>query len=285
LVIPRMEMTLKDVIRSKQQLTNEHYLFFIYQILRGLKYIHSAGVVHRDLKPENILVNGGNCNVKIGDFGLAREVDDTEKMTEYVVTRWYRPPEVMVSAQAYDAQVDIWSVGCIFAELILRNPLFPGNNHLEMMLIIFAVLGTPKQNDLNWIRNKEALTWIQNLDPQPGVDLRCVFRSATPEAQNLIQQMLILNPAKRITVGQALAHPYFAKLHNEEKEKTCEKLNLPFELGKAINTDFGVRHIMFKTLTSFVPLQRTPQHKVPSGSHRHHAAGKKRSRKDSPPSR
>ncbi|ETO20769.1 Protein kinase domain containing protein, partial [Reticulomyxa filosa] len=231
LVIPKMEMTLKEVIKSKQPLTNDHYLFFIYQILRGLKYIHSAGVVHRDLKPENILVNGSNCNVKISDFGLARGVHDGEKMTEYVVTRWYRAPEVMVSAQKYDAQVDVWSVGCIFAELILRSELFPGSNRyvlyfineinkqdLEMLLIIFAVLGTPQLDDLDWIDNKEALAWVQKLEPILPKDLGFVFRKATSEAQDLIKRMLILNPRKRITVVDALAHPYCAKLHNPEKE-------------------------------------------------------------------
>ncbi|ETO01653.1 MAP kinase, partial [Reticulomyxa filosa] len=128
LVLPKMEMTLKEVIKSKQALTNRHHLFIIYQILRGLKYIHSAGVVHRDLKPENILINTTNCKVKISDFGLARGVNDGEKMTEYVVTRWYRAPEVMLSAQNYDVQVDVWAVGCIFAELIRGEELFPGNN-------------------------------------------------------------------------------------------------------------------------------------------------------------
>ena len=92
-----METTLKRVIESEQALTKRHYEFFIYQILRGLKYIHSAGVIHRDLKPENVLVNGKNCNVKISDFGLARGVAEGELYTEYVITRWYRAPEVMVT--------------------------------------------------------------------------------------------------------------------------------------------------------------------------------------------
>merc|ERR1719361_1996756 len=119
LVMPRMETTLARVIKSSQKLTKRHIQFFLYQMLRGLKYIHSAGVIHRDLKPENILINGGDCNLKITDFGLARGVykEDEQKnlLTEYVVTRWYRAPEVMCSARQYDAKVDIWSVGCILA--------------------------------------------------------------------------------------------------------------------------------------------------------------------------
>merc|ERR1719481_1711914 len=144
LVMPRMETTLARVIKSSQKLTKRHIQFFLYQMLRGLKYIHSAGVIHRDLKPENILINGYDCNLKITDFGLARGVYKDEKnLTEYVVTRWYRAPEVMCSARQYDEKVDEWSVGCIFAELLLRKPLFPGGNHIDQLKLIFQLIGTP----------------------------------------------------------------------------------------------------------------------------------------------
>ncbi|ETO28382.1 hypothetical protein RFI_08750 [Reticulomyxa filosa] len=295
LVVPKMEMTLKDVIKSKQPLTNDHYLFFVYQILRGLKYIHSAGVVHRDLvwcffvtikkhkpkkkivyKPENILVNCNNCNVKITDFGLARQIHDGEKLTEYVVTRWYRAPEVMVSAQKYDVQVDIW----------------------KMLLIMFAVLGTPQSDDLDWIDNKEALAWIQKLDPQPAQDLTSLFKKATPEAQDLVQHMLVLNPRKRITVVDALAHPYFVKLHDISKEvfflffslKNVCKSNLRFHVcyfplwlhrkrvknlichwkspivftqqkNTCVYNITNNLDAMFQTLTSFVPQKRAHRRK------------------------
>ena len=134
LVTPLLESNLEKIINSKQPLTNLHYQYLTYQILRGLKYIHSTGVIHRDIKPENILVNGADCNVKIIDFGLARGVckDDDDEFkaanTEYVCTRWYRSPEVMCNAGYYDEKMDIWGVGCILAEMVLRRPLFPGNN-------------------------------------------------------------------------------------------------------------------------------------------------------------
>ena len=102
LVMPRMETTLKSIIKSDQILDDKHCLLLIYQILRGLKYIHSAGVVHRDLSPENILVNCKNCNVKIIDFGLARGVSEGSNLTEYVISRWYRAPEVMLCSKQYD---------------------------------------------------------------------------------------------------------------------------------------------------------------------------------------
>ncbi|EKM49980.1 uncharacterized protein PHACADRAFT_166553 [Phanerochaete carnosa HHB-10118-sp] len=121
---------LHQIIKSGQSLTVEHVQYFVYQILRGLKYIHSASVVHRDLKPGNLLVNA-DCELKICDFGLSRGFnaanDETATMmTEYVATRWYRAPEIMLAYRRYDTAVDIWATGCIVAELILGKPLFKG---------------------------------------------------------------------------------------------------------------------------------------------------------------
>ncbi|ETO08462.1 big map kinase/bmk, partial [Reticulomyxa filosa] len=189
LVMPKMETTLAKVIRSKQKLTDRHFQFFMYQILRGLKYMHSAGVIHRDLKPENILVNGADCDVKITDFGLARGVCKDEgvgKPTEYVVTRWYRSPEVMCSAGLYDEAVDIWSVGCMLGELILRRPLFPGQNYLDQLKIIFETMGTPK--DMDWIKTPEAKRWVQKLKPHDGKDLHKIFEKGSEQGESNIYQ-------------------------------------------------------------------------------------------------
>jgi len=123
-----METDLHRVIYSHQELTDDHIQYFVYQILRGLLYIHSSSVIHRDLKPSNLLLNK-SCDLKICDFGLARGMDvgDTNNgYTEYVVTRWYRAPEVILNASHYTKALDIWSVGCIMAELLGRTPLFPG---------------------------------------------------------------------------------------------------------------------------------------------------------------
>lgn len=111
--------------------------YFLYQILRGLKYIHSANVIHRDLKPSNLLLNA-NCDLKICDFGLARPTSENESMTEYVVTRWYRAPELLLNSD-YTAAIDIWSVGCIFLELMNRRPLFPGRDHVHQMRLLTEV--------------------------------------------------------------------------------------------------------------------------------------------------
>lgn len=112
--------------------------YFLYQLLRGLKYIHSAGIIHRDLKPSNLLLNA-NCDLKICDFGLARTSSENEFMTEYVVTRWYRAPELLLNSSEYSAAIDVWSVGCIFMELMNRKPLFAGKDHVHQMHLLIEV--------------------------------------------------------------------------------------------------------------------------------------------------
>jgi len=146
LVTDLMETDLHRIIYSKQKLSIDHAQYFIYQVLRGLKYIHSCRVLHRDLKPSNLLVNS-NCDLKICDFGLARGIHRDPKdpytmgavgggtmlLTEYVVTRWYRAPEIMLACHEYSYPIDVWSVGCIFAELILRKPYFPGDDYIDQV--------------------------------------------------------------------------------------------------------------------------------------------------------
>jgi len=262
LVMPKMETTLAKVIRSRQKLTDRHYQFFMYQMCRGCAYMHSANVIHRDLKPENILINGADCNVKITDFGLARGVckdDNVPIGTEYVVTRWYRSPEVMCSAGFYDESVDIWSLGCIFAELILRRPLFPGQNYLDQLKIIFEVMGTPK--DLTWIKTPEAKRWVQKLKPHDGKPLKSVFEKASDGALALLGKMLTMDPANRYSALQCIRDPYLKDLHRPEDEITCPKFDLSFEFEKAIKTKFGVRHMMYDALQQYQK-QHPPPYKT-----------------------
>ena len=126
-----METDMHRVIYSRQDLTDDHLQYFMYQLLRGCLYIHSANIIHRDLKPSNLLLNK-NCDLKVCDFGLARGYEEsTTTLTEYVVTRWYRAPEVILNASHYSNALDVWSIGCIFAELLGRAPLFPGDDYLD----------------------------------------------------------------------------------------------------------------------------------------------------------
>lgn len=212
---------------SSQNLTDDHSQYFIYQILRGLKALHSANVIHRDLKPSNLLLNS-NCDLKICDFGLARIDDKNGKssspdtkisiMTEYVATRWYRAPEIMLTASKYTTAIDIWSVGCILAELLLGQPLFPGKDYRNQLILIFQVLGSPIGDDYQSIKSKRAKEYIRSLPFFRKVSFQKIFPYANPLALDLLSRMLTFNPDDRIDVIDALKHPYLTNYHDENDE-------------------------------------------------------------------
>jgi len=214
-------------------------------------------VIHRDLKPSNLLLNG-NCDLKICDFGLARGIKEEEdyELTEYVVTRWYRAPEVMCSVQHYDAKIDVWSVGCILAELHGRQPLFPGEDYIRQMNLIFNTLGTPSADDMKFITNPKAKNYIKSLKPRPKKPFSKIYKNANPLALDLMEQMLQFNPARRITVEQALEHPYFKSLHNAKKEVDCKAV-FDFDFEKVKMTRQLLRDYMWDEIFHFRPQLKT----------------------------
>jgi len=220
IVTDLMETDLHKVIYSKQPLTQDHHAYFVHQILRGLTYLHSANVVHRDLKPSNLLVNK-NCDLKICDFGLARVLTSKEEdplgKTDYVVTRWYRAPEVVLLASEYTVSIDVWAVGCILAELISRKPMFSGKDHLDQIKKIVAILGTPSEEELHWLpRNGSARAFLKKCAPAEKANWKQLFSQATDEAREVMAAMLRFDPTVRINVQDALRLPYFSGLFAEE---------------------------------------------------------------------
>ncbi|KAK8225162.1 Hog1-like MAP kinase protein [Phyllosticta paracitricarpa] len=205
---------------TSRPLEKQFIQYFLYQILRGLKYVHSAGVVHRDLKPSNILVNE-NCDLKICDFGLARIQDP--QMTGYVSTRYYRAPEIMLTWQKYDVEVDIWSAGCIFAEMLEGKPLFPGKDHVNQFSIITELLGTPPDDVIQTICSENTLRFVQSLPKRERQPLANKFKNADPLAIDLLENMLVFDPKKRVRAGDALAHPYLAPYHDPSDEPVAEE--------------------------------------------------------------
>lgn len=220
IVTDLMETDLHKVIYSKQPLTEEHHQYFLHQILRGLVYLHGANVVHRDIKPSNLLVNK-NCDLKICDFGLARVLSSADEdnlgRTDYVVTRWYRAPEVVLLASEYTVSIDIWAVGCIMCELIARKPMFAGRDHLDQIKKIVSVLGTPSEDDLAWLpRNGSAMAFLKKCVPAPKVNWVDFFPGASANAAEVIEAMLHFDPTKRATVQNVLRMRYFENLFEEE---------------------------------------------------------------------
>ncbi|XP_034946461.1 mitogen-activated protein kinase 1 [Chelonus insularis] len=220
-----METDLYKLLKS-QAISNDHICYFLYQILRGLKYIHSANVLHRDLKPSNLLLNT-TCDLKICDFGLARVADPDHNhagfLTEYVATRWYRAPEIMLNSKGYTKSIDIWSVGCILAEMFSRRAIFPGKHYLDQLNHILGILGSPSSEDLECIINEKARNYLQSLPYKPKVPWNCLFPNADPRALDLLDKMLTFNPNKRIVVEDALAHPYLEQYYDPADEPVAEE--------------------------------------------------------------
>nr|AAR04351.1 putative MAPK [Tetrahymena thermophila] len=253
MVFDLMETDLHRVIYSRQELSDEHIQYFVYQILRGLLYIHSANVIHRDLKPSNILLNK-NCDLKICDFGLARGFEEPgESLTEYVITRWYRAPEVILNASEYNQAVDIWSVGCITAELLGRTPLFPGENYLDQVQRVIAVLGTPTQEDMAYIGNQDAIKYIKSQPKRTKQSWQSLYPKANPLALDLLSKMLTFNPEKRYTVKECIEHPYFEGLHYPDEEPECEQV-FDWSWDKFTPTKEILQKMIYQEAKSFHPI-------------------------------
>lgn len=183
----------------------------MYQILQGLAFIHKHGFFHRDLKPENLLCMGPEL-VKIADFGLAREIRSKPPYTDYVSTRWYRAPEVLLRSTNYSSPIDVWAVGCIMAEVYTLRPLFPGASEIDTIFKICQVLGTPKKTD--WPEGYQLSSAMNFRWPQcvPN-NLKTLIPNASSEAIQLLRDMLQWDPKKRPTASQALRYPYFQVGH------------------------------------------------------------------------
>uniref|UniRef100_A0A8C7MMF5 mitogen-activated protein kinase n=1 Tax=Oncorhynchus kisutch TaxID=8019 RepID=A0A8C7MMF5_ONCKI len=180
----------------------------------------------QDLKPSNLAVNE-DCELKILDFGLARHTDD--EMTGYVATRWYRAPEIMLNWMHYNMTVDIWSVGCIMAELLTGRTLFPGTDHINQLQQIMRLTGTPPACLISQMPSHEARNYINSLPQMLKRNFADVFVGANPQAVDLLEKMLVLDTDKRITASEALAHPYFSQYHDPDDEPESEPYDQSFE--------------------------------------------------------
>jgi mitogen-activated protein kinase 1/3 len=295
-VLEYAQSDLKKLLKSPIHLEMIHLQTLIYNILLGLKYIHSADVLHRDLKPANVLINE-DCSVRICDFGLARSVEGIEgahahkeeddddldervtknattkpvkegkgklvkssgglvktknvkrELTGHVVTRWYRAPELILLEKDYSAAIDVWSIGCILAELLGmikenaptfldRSPLFPGtscfplspdrsnnvkkggfpHSSQDQLSMIFSVLGTPKEDDYEFVTDAKALEYLKSFPTKKATEFTEIYPAATPEAVDLLKKTLQVNPKKRITIDECITHPFLTKIRDKTRE-------------------------------------------------------------------
>lgn len=239
IVFDLMDTDLHRVIQSDQNLSKSHVKYFLFQIVTALSFLHNSGIVHRDIKPQNILINR-DCNLRLADFGLARELPQTDTlrcrcnedtsnhpdMSFYSTTRWYRSPE-MILQTVYGTQIDMWSTGCVFAELLLRQALFQGNDQFDQLYCILNVLGTPSHEDIcqtiisshelhskskkelrrMYRHQKTCVKFVQSLQVAP-IFLTNLFPGLCASELDMMSKLLSFNQHKRISAARALQHPY-----------------------------------------------------------------------------
>jgi mitogen-activated protein kinase 1/3 len=306
-----------------------HVKTLLYSLLAGVKYLHSAGIYHRDLKPANCLVNR-DCTVKICDFGLSRavgmdnqphlqnlpntprQIDDTisppitaspsvnttqnklrRQLTGHVVTRWYRAPELILLEENYTEAIDVWSIGCIFAELLGmmkenipnpadRGPLFPGSScfplspdhkhamdykfhtrgNRDQLNMIFNIIGTPEEEDTECLEKSDARRYIGCFTKRQGVGLGEKYKNSPQHGIDLLEKMLHFNPKKRLTVNEALNHPFLTEVRGTTPAATesvaVEDVFLPFELEPELDENY-LRKYFINEILRFHPEVQMPE--------------------------
>ncbi|CAI5493558.1 unnamed protein product [Closterium sp. Naga37s-1] len=202
-----MDCNLYQVMKDRETLFPESKIrSWMYQVLQGLAYMHKHGYFHRDLKPENLLVT--KDVIKVADFGLAREVRSRPPFTDYVSTRWYRAPEVLLQSTVYNAPIDMWAIGGIMAELFSLRPLFPGASEIDEIVKICSVIGTPTVH--TWPQGLKLAAAMNFRFPEYSpIPLSKLIPSASPEAIDLMTLLCSWDPARRPTAAQSLQHPFF----------------------------------------------------------------------------
>lgn len=295
IVMELADSDLKKLCKTDVTLSTLHINTLLYNLLTGLKYIHSAGIFHRDLKPANCFVNQ-DCTVKIGDFGLARAIGETgvpephrepsedmsdmtdiphvphtqrlkQALTRHVVTRWYRAPELILLQENYTAAIDVWSVGCIYAELLGmlegthvmdRGPLFPGGSCFplspdrrhsrdskfhaqgksDMLVKIFKMMGTPTEQEVESLDKPESKKYLRCFEKQAGEGLKKRFPHVEDHSIDILDRMLKFDPKKRLSVAEALEHKLLREVREPEKEfAAAEAVTLEFDKEKELTEE------------------------------------------------
>lgn len=233
LVFDFLPVDLEKLIKDRRcEIRTQDIKTMMKMMLQGVQYLHNHWVMHRDLKPGNVLINA-NKMLKLADFGLARAFGSPERnMSHQAVTRWYRAPELLFGAKSYGGAVDMWSMGCIFGELMARKPYMPGDSDIGQLKVIFQALGTPTEED--WPNMKYLDTYLPH-EPIVAPDMMRTFPGVQRDALDFLKKLLMFDPTKRLEVGQALEHEYFSN-----SPAPTPQQNLPMPAEKKSLGDSGL---------------------------------------------
>ncbi|KAJ3609252.1 hypothetical protein NHX12_023776 [Muraenolepis orangiensis] len=277
LIFEHMDTDLHAVIKKGSLLKDVHKRYVMYQLLKATKYLHSGNVIHRDQKPSNILLDT-DCCVKLCDFGLARSLCQIQEdagnptLTEYVATRWYRAPEILLGSTRYTEGIDMWSIGCILGEMLLGKALFPGTSTINQVEKILSAIAHPSTEDIQSIKSEYGASVIQRMLLKPQVPLEDLLQpTVPPDALDLLKRLLVFNPDKRLTAEQALQHPYVARFHNPAKEPS-----LGYHVVLPVDDDTQLSVVQYrnklyemileKRTTRWIPKPSQPKHSETPGS-------------------
>ena len=248
-IMEYVPLTLSDLItknrKNKTKFDNILIKLFSFQMLKCIGYLHSLGICHRDIKPHNILIDPADYTLKLCDFGCAKHLVKTESNISYICSRYFRPPELVIGAKYYTTQVDVWSIGCVIAELVLSKPIFPGKSATDQFLEIMKVLGTPTSEQMKIMNPKSKGN--SKLPKIKAVPWKEYFKGKTNDELyiDLVSKLLVYEPQKRLRPYEALLHPYFDELKQKEV-KLPENKSLPKHLFqfKQCEIDFDKESIM-----------------------------------------
>ncbi|KAK9509072.1 hypothetical protein O3M35_006471 [Rhynocoris fuscipes] len=211
LVTDYMPSGLWEVIHDEENPPSEALMkSYMTMLLKGVRHLHESGIMHRDLKPANLLI-GSDGILRIGDFGQARPMwkEKGKVYTQQVATRWYRAPELLYGTKRYNEAIDLWAVGCIFAELIIKKPLFPGETDIDQLALVIKCLGSP--NETNWPGHKTLPDYNKiSFAPSKPIPWTTLLPGASQSAIDLVKSFVIYNSRKRLPASQALNHQYFS---------------------------------------------------------------------------
>ncbi|XP_055302132.1 glycogen synthase kinase-3 beta isoform X2 [Sitodiplosis mosellana] len=206
----------RQFAKSKQTIPINYIRLYMYQLFRSLAYIHSLGVCHRDIKPQNLLLDPETAVLKLCDFGSAKQLFPGEPNVSYICSRYYRAPELIFGAINYTTKIDVWSAGCVLAELLLGQPIFPGDSGVDQLVEIIKVLGTPTREQIREMNPNYTEFKFPQIKSHPW---QKVFRARTPpDAIQLVSRLLEYTPSARITPLQACAHPFFNELRESNQQ-------------------------------------------------------------------